>query len=61
MNLLEKYHDLKIVVDNKNIGEIELTGKFRIADGLDYALRVLQNDVDFTYHRDKDNDVIYIK
>ena len=61
MKEFEKYYDLKIVVDNKNIGEIELTGKFRIADGLDYALRVLQNDVDFTYHRDKDNDVIYIK
>ena len=61
MEDLERYYDLKIQVDKKSIESVALTGKFRISDGLDYALRVLQKDVSFTYRRDKDNDVIYIK
>lgn len=52
---------MKIQLDKKSIEGVALTGKFRISDGLDYALRVLQKDVAFTYRRDKDNDVIYIK
>ena len=58
---LEKYYDLKIQMDKKEIAKVALTGKFRISDGLDYALRVLQNDVAFIYQRNRDNDVIHIK
>lgn len=61
MQDLERYYDLKIQLDKQGIAKVALTGKFRISDGLDYALRVLQNDVAFSYRRDKDNDVIYIK
>ena len=61
MQDLERYYDLKIQLDKQSIAKVALTGKFRISDGLDYALRVLQNDVVFTYRRDKENDVIYIK
>lgn len=61
MEDLERYYDLKIELDKKNIAEVVLTGKFRISDGLDYALRVLQRDVSFTYRRDTDNDIIYIE
>uniref|UniRef100_UPI0026277B48 FecR family protein n=1 Tax=Bacteroides sp. TaxID=29523 RepID=UPI0026277B48 len=61
MQDLERYYDLKIQLDKQSIAKVALTGKFRISDGLDYALRVLQNDVAFTYRRDKENDVIYIK
>ena len=61
MQDLERYYDLKIQLDKQSIARVTLTGKFRISDGLDYALRVLQNDVAFTYKRDKENDVIYIK
>lgn len=50
-----------IQMDKKEIAKVALTGKFRISDGLDYALRVLQNDVAFTYQRNRDNDVIHIK
>lgn len=57
---LERYYDLKIQMDKFSIAGIKLTGKFRIADGLDYALRVLQNDVPFNYQRNKENDIIYI-
>ena len=58
---LEKYYDLSIQMDKKEIAKVALTGKFRISDGLDYALRVLQNDVAFTYQRNRDNDVIHIR
>lgn len=61
MRDLERYYDLRIQIDNPRIAGVALTGKFRISDGLDYALRVLQNDVSFSYRRDKENDVIYIK
>lgn len=60
MKDLERYYDLTIRMDKEEIAKVALTGKFRISDGLDYALRVLQNDVAFTYRRDKDNDIIYI-
>ena len=58
---LEKYYDINIIINKKNIDNEVLTGKFRIVDGLDYALRVLQNSVKFDYHRDKEKDIIYIK
>lgn len=61
MKDLEKYYDMEIHMDREDLAEVVLTGKFRISDGLDYALRVLQNDVSFTYRRDKDYGVIYIK
>jgi hypothetical protein len=37
------------------------TGKFRLSDGVDYALKVLQKDVRFDYQREDNNPVIYIK
>lgn len=37
-----------------------LTGKFRIAEGLDYILRVLQTNVDFTYKRNVEENKIDI-
>ncbi len=58
---LEKYFDIKIIVRNKQVLNYVCTGKFRQADGVDYALRVLQKDVSFKYERDENNDVIYIK
>ena len=51
----------QVIINKKNIDNEVLTGKFRIVDGLDYALRVLQNSVKFDYHRDKEKDIIYIK
>ena len=58
---LEKYYNLKIIVDKPSITNIILTGKFRISDGLDYALRILQKDVPFIYNKHTTDDIIYIK
>ncbi|MCQ2146671.1 MAG: FecR family protein, partial [Bacteroidales bacterium] len=57
---LEKYYDVKIVLNNSKLSTSKLTGKFRISDGLDYALRVLQMSAKFTFERDKENGIVYI-
>lgn len=61
MNDFEKYYGLTIQVNNKEVKKYVYTGKFRQNDGIDYALRVLQKDIKFTYHRDDENQKIYIE
>lgn len=61
LKLFEKYYDIRIVVQkplNYNLG---YNGKFRIIDGVEHALKVLQNDYPFTFRRDVDENVIYIE
>lgn len=57
---LERYYDVKIVLNNAKISDILLTGKFRTSDGLDYALRILQQSAPFKFERDKNNNIYYI-
>lgn len=61
MKDFEKYYGLTIRVNNKNVQKYVYTGKFRQTDGIDYALRVLQKDIKFTYQRDDENQIIYIE
>lgn len=56
----EKTYDVKVVMEC-DLGEVCYTGKFRTAEGLNYALRVLQKDIGFTYEEDLDNSVFYIR
>jgi ferric-dicitrate binding protein FerR (iron transport regulator) len=61
MKDFEKYYGLTIQVKNKNVFKYVYTGKFRQTDGIDYALRVLQKDIKFSYQRDDENQIIYIE
>ena len=61
MKEFEKSYGVKIVIQNNIVLAYSYTGKFRIVDGIDYALRVLQKDIKFTYSRDNDNNILYIK
>lgn len=61
MRDFEKFYGVHIVVDNEQIRKITLSGKFRIAEGLDYALSVLQTEAPFKYHRSADSSTIFIK
>ncbi|HCO66520.1 MAG TPA: anti-sigma factor [Dysgonomonas sp.] len=64
LEIIRKFEDcygIKIEVENKKIKDRIYTGKFRISDGVDYALRVLQKDIRFRYERDDENYIIYIK
>ena len=49
------------MVENKNLEEYSCSGKFRIADGLDNALRILQRNAKYTFERNEDNTIVYIK
>jgi ferric-dicitrate binding protein FerR (iron transport regulator) len=58
----EKYYAVHIEIEKKEILSHELSGKLKINDGIDHALRVLQKNIPFIYVWDKVNDnIIYIK
>lgn len=57
----EKCYGIRIVVENKHLVNYVCSGKFRISDGIDNALRILQKDAKYSFERNKDESVIYIK
>lgn len=57
----EKCYGIQIVVENKTLVNYICSGKFRISDGIDNALRILQKDAKYSFERNKDESVIYIK
>lgn len=59
--VLEQYFDTNIQIETENLPDNTYTGKFRQSDGIDYALRVLQKSIHFTYERDNEEQIIYIK
>jgi ferric-dicitrate binding protein FerR (iron transport regulator) len=61
MKSFEKVYDVRIVIENPKVGNLIYTGKFRVIDGVDYALRVLQKDVKFKYERDTEKHIVHIK
>jgi ferric-dicitrate binding protein FerR (iron transport regulator) len=60
MQLLEKYFGQRIIIRNEEVKDLGYRGKLRIADGVDHALRVLQNDFHFTFRREENTNTIYI-
>lgn len=61
MMRFEKCYGIRIVVENTRLMEYTCSGKFRIADGVDNALRILQKDAKYTFERNKDDSIIYIR
>ena len=61
LSVLEQYFDTEIQVDASSLPDNTYTGKFRQSDGIDYALRVLQTSIHFTYERDNEQQIIHIK
>ena len=59
--VLEQYFDATIKIESTSLPNDSYTGKFRQSDGIDYALRVLQKSIHFTYERDNVEQIIYIK
>ncbi|NLY23658.1 MAG: FecR family protein [Bacteroidales bacterium] len=58
---LEKYFAVEIQINANQLPQHTYTGKFRQSDGVDYALRVLQKSIHFSYQRDEKTGIIYIK
>jgi ferric-dicitrate binding protein FerR (iron transport regulator) len=61
MHDFEKYYGVSVRVKNARAMKYSYTGKFRYTDGIDYALRVLQKDIRFTYRRDDETQILYIE
>ena len=57
----EKCYGIRIVIENKTLVNYVCSGKFRISDGIDNALRIFQKDAKYSFERNKDESVIYIK
>jgi len=60
MHEFSKYYGIEIEVQNQQVQKYFYTGKFRQADGIEYALKVLQKEIKFSYKRDDINQIIYI-
>jgi ferric-dicitrate binding protein FerR (iron transport regulator) len=61
MKLFEKYYAIDIAIENDSVKEYICTGKFRQTDGIDYALNILQKDINFKYKREENSNIIHIK
>lgn len=57
----EKYYDVKIELQRRDVTNTLFTGKIRISEGVDHALWVLQRSADFTYTTNETKDTIYIR
>lgn len=58
---LKLYYDIDIEVYNQKFINSRYTGKFRIKDGIEQVLRVLQIEHKFTYTKNNDLNLITIK
>ncbi len=60
MRRFEKCYGIRIEINNPRLSEYAFTGKFRVSDGIDNALRVLQKDAPYTIAKNEEENVIYI-
>lgn len=60
MKRIERYYGIALVIENPSLADHAFSGTFRISDGIENLLRVLQKDVDYRYTRSEDGNVIYI-
>lgn len=61
MDKLQLYFDVRIDVRKTQLLKYRYTGKFRVDDGVEQVLKVLQLEHSFTYTRDRELNVITIK
>lgn len=56
----QKSFGIRIHIHNQEVMKHTYTGKFRMNDGVDYALRVLQRDIRFRFKKDDEKETIDI-
>ena len=61
LNRFGDYYDIRIILKNPRLYDIQCTGKFRQSDGIDYSLRVLQRFIDFRFEHDEERHTIEIR
>lgn len=57
----EKYYNVKVDIKDMQMSNPVLTVKFRLSDGIDYALRVLQRYAAFSFERNDEENRFIIK
>jgi len=61
MKRFEKCFGIEIIVQKPQLGEKVFGGKFRLSDGIDSALRILQKEGGYTFERNSEDTIIYIR
>lgn len=61
MKIFEKYYGVQIILSPNKKFKSLISGKFRLSDGVEHALRVLQQNMAFTYERDGESRKIEIQ
>lgn len=61
MHRFENAFGIKIIIERKNIEVGYQSGKIRVSEGIDFALRLLQEACDFSYEKDPDTNTITIR
>ena len=62
MDKLEMAFGVEIIIERDTLPELRFTsGRLRISDGIEYALKVLQNGSDFTWKKDFRTGTIHIR
>ena len=60
LDQFEKTFDVSIILRDDFADDIRYSGKFRMSEGLHYALRILQSEAIFVFEEDRENNIIYI-
>ena len=60
MSRLEKCYGITVRIENDRIRRKIFSGKFRISDGMENILRLLQQEERYVFERDESESVIYI-
>ena len=60
MSRLEKCYGITVRIENDRIRRKVFSGKFRISDGMENILRLLQPEERYVFERDESESVIYI-
>ncbi len=61
MDKFEKFYGIKIEIEKEGLDKFSYSGKFYQSDGVHYALKLLQHDINFNYESDYENHIIHIK
>lgn len=61
LNQLDRYYDTKLQLTGDKYDKLRLTGKFRLKDGINSILSILQQEIGFSYKYDMENNVIMIE
>ena len=60
MSRLEKCYGITVRIENDRIRRKVFSGKFRISDGMENILRLLQQEERYVFECDESESVIYI-